>query len=137
MFNKEIIINNPTRTEYVTREVHEHRAPTDKSIELLRDMEKQALDNFISRYDVTSNCINGSVFLFRNPIYNKIEWHVKFEINGEIINIEGKLQDMQFCLDNENIRNNKILTLFYEEVSKELAMKLTIDNSVEIVEQSR
>ena len=42
MFDRTVIVPGRTQTEYVTREVHEHRAPTDASVKLLREMEQKA-----------------------------------------------------------------------------------------------
>lgn len=56
MFDRAVIIApGRTETQYVTREVHEHRAPTDESIKILRDMEAKAWarveDVLLSRAD--------------------------------------------------------------------------------------
>jgi hypothetical protein len=62
MLNRTALIVAPTQhtTEYVTREVHEHRAPTDESVKLLREMEAKAQEQVIEAMhvgDMTFECV--------------------------------------------------------------------------------
>jgi hypothetical protein len=62
MFRKPevFIVNQPGRTEYVTRTVNEHRAPTDQSVALLKDMEEAARSKVVESVkvgDATFECV--------------------------------------------------------------------------------
>lgn len=62
MFKRQVNvnINAPTRTEYVTREVVEHRAPTDDSVRLLKEFEEKAqakLDSAVHVGDASFECV--------------------------------------------------------------------------------
>ena len=66
MFDKIILAPGRTRTEYVTREVHEHRAPTDESVKLLREMEQKARDQVIEaimKSAKTGKVGDGKIFI--------------------------------------------------------------------------
>jgi hypothetical protein len=61
MFNRTVILPMRTETRYVTQEVHEHRAPTDKSVALLKEMEAAADAKRIASLSIPGNEINGLV----------------------------------------------------------------------------
>ncbi len=69
------------RTEYVTREVHEHRAPTDESVALLAEMEEKARARIIERYrvDVGDNKL-GAVEIVE--MFDTMQRRVSFSLNG-------------------------------------------------------
>lgn len=63
-------------------EVHEHRAPTDESVRLLKEMEEKALAKLIGSYDVESNGFTGKVAIFDDgPMLKRVAVAI-FSING-------------------------------------------------------
>ena len=53
--------------------IHEHRAPTDESIRLLKEMEDKVKDNFVTSIIVEENIVNGAITIESDytPDYNK------------------------------------------------------------------
>ena len=84
MFNRTVI--NPTRTQYVTRsvevELHEHRAPTDESLKLLREMEEKVQASFIRRIDARDTAIPFETHSVRDALNDKLLFISVFSING-------------------------------------------------------
>lgn len=61
---------HPTRVESVTRNVHEHRAPTDESIKIYREMVEKAKAEVL---ELTLNGVEGNILN-----------HVKLSVQGDI-----------------------------------------------------
>jgi len=68
MFNKTTI--NQSGKSYVpyakSVTVHEHKAPTDKSVELLNEMQVKARDNIVSTFSISNNLFNVDLAVFQN-----------------------------------------------------------------------
>lgn len=80
MFNKTVIESGP-RT--ITKTVHEHRAPTDDSVKLLREMEQSASDEIIKKFRVQDNVIKDAVVVVsKNPVTTDVHAGIVFTING-------------------------------------------------------
>lgn len=63
--------------------VNEHRAPTDKSVELLNEFEEKAKKNIIYKTKIDKNHLKAIAIYFRDEIVtNRIHFYVKFELNG-------------------------------------------------------
>lgn len=71
------------RTEYVTREVHEHRAPTDESVKLLREMEQAADAKRTASMQMPGNLFQGVVEAYRNNADATIHARAVFDLNGK------------------------------------------------------
>jgi hypothetical protein len=67
---------------YVTRTVHEHKAPTDDSLKLLKEMQEKALHSIIDSFKVESNTMNGHIVVFKDYYAFKFMCGYKFELNG-------------------------------------------------------
>ena len=88
MFGREpkpvfVTVNQPQRTEYVTREVIEKRAPTDESVKLLREMEQSALSEVVKAVRVKDNdfeCVIQSMMLAEQ---DAMRYRVIFSMNGQ------------------------------------------------------
>lgn len=63
-------------------DVHEHRAPTDKSIALLREMEAAAEAKIIASVRLAGNGLNGSATLTENCADATMTARVVFDLNG-------------------------------------------------------
>lgn len=83
MFDRTIIVPGRTRTEFVTREVHEHRAPTDESVKLLREMEQKTKDQVIEAIHVGDTTFECVVHKAHYPMDDATEVVAIFSINGK------------------------------------------------------
>lgn len=75
-----------TETEYVTRTVHEYKAPTDDSVRLLNEFEQLARDRIIARFlsPAGDNKI-GAIALQENFDNHKLS--IFFVLNGTRIDV--------------------------------------------------
>ena len=92
MFNT-VLVAPATRTEYVTREVHEHRAPTDASVKLLTEMEDRARDRVIEAVhvgDMTFECV---IHTMKHYIDQSIEVMAVFSMNGRKMTVSHREQE--------------------------------------------
>lgn len=77
------VIIHDTRTEYVTKDVHVHRAPTDKSVELLREMETAArkeVDKAVSVQNTEFACV---VHRAHDQMSDSVKLKALFKLNGK------------------------------------------------------
>lgn len=93
MFDRIVLAPGRTRTEYVTREVHEHRAPTDKSVELLMEMEKAAKDKIVEAVHVKSNDFECVVHQCRHFEDMSHELVAVMVLNGKKITVSERGHD--------------------------------------------
>lgn len=94
MFNKTLIIAGRTRTEYVTREVHEHRAPTDESVKLLKEMEEKAADKIVDSVRVGNTTFECVVHTFKDYINDTTELKAIFSLNGKRMTASHTLRNL-------------------------------------------
>lgn len=74
------------RTEYVTREVnvHEHRAPTDESVKILREMQDAADKARIASFELEGNAFTGHVDVVRDSAQAyRVRARAVFDLNGK------------------------------------------------------
>ena len=66
------------------REVHhhEHRAPTDESVKLLKEMEEQALAKIDETIRIEGNGFNGIIHLMRESYDDTLRARAIYELNG-------------------------------------------------------
>jgi hypothetical protein len=90
MFNKSLTLIAPERhtTEYVTREVHEHRAPTDESVRLLREMEAKAREQIIEAVHVGDATFDCVVHTMRSVEDNTLRLLAIFSLGGKKMTAE-------------------------------------------------
>lgn len=80
-----VILERPARTEYVTRtvNVHEHRAPTDESVKLLREMEAKAEAEVIRAVQVGNSTFECCVHQYSDCMSDRMKWRAIFKLNGK------------------------------------------------------
>jgi hypothetical protein len=88
-----VVVNQPPRTEYVTRDVHEHRAPTDDSVKLLREMEEKAKDQVIQAVHVGDTTFECVVHMQKHPMDGSTSLLAVFSLNGKKMTAEFREQD--------------------------------------------
>lgn len=90
---KPVIINvtQPAHTEYVTRTVHEHRAPTDESVKLLREMEQAAQAKIDQSIRLEGNGFECVVRTERDEINDQRVAVAVFVLNGKRMRAEARV----------------------------------------------
>jgi hypothetical protein len=87
MFDRIVLAPSRTQTQFVTREVREHRAPTDESVKLLREMEQKAKDQVIEAVHVGDTTFECVVHKSRLPMDDAIEVMAIFSLNGKKLTV--------------------------------------------------
>ena len=90
MFDRVTYVPRVSRTEYVTCTVHEHRAPTDKSVELLKEFEKAATDKIEKSVNLTSNEFSCVVHQLKDFVSGETSFKAVFELNGKRMTAEAR-----------------------------------------------
>lgn len=70
-------------------EKHEHRAPTDESVRLLREMETAAREQVVTVHTF-DNVLGGSVALVHDPMTYCCVVHVRFTLNGHLYKVDHR-----------------------------------------------
>lgn len=65
-----------------TQTIHEHRAPTDESVKLLKEMEEQALAKLDETIRIEGNGFNGVIHLMRRDWGDELFARCVYTING-------------------------------------------------------
>ena len=76
------VILRDTRTEYVTKDIHIHRAPTDESVKILKDMEKAAEDKVLESVKVGDTTFECVVHRMMDYMSDQIVYRAVFKLNG-------------------------------------------------------
>lgn len=63
--------------------VTEKRAPTDESVRLLREMEKEALNKIIKNIDLSNNQFSARILVFEDLLNLNSKGKVLFSLNGK------------------------------------------------------
>ena len=86
MRNQQIVVvpvPGETRTEYVTKTVHEHRAPTDASVKLLREMEQAAEAKVVNAVRVGNTSFECVVHREVDNMNDQAVFRAVFKLNGK------------------------------------------------------
>lgn len=83
MFNRTVVVA-PSREApvYVEKTIHEHRAPTDKSVELLRDMEAKAEAEVVKSVAVSDNGFECVIHQIKDFMSAQHRYRVVWTLNG-------------------------------------------------------
>src|SRR6185369_4164674 len=93
MFDRVTVVAGRPRTEYVTREVHEHRAPTDDSVKLLREMEAKAREQVIQAVHVGDTTFECVCHMQKNHTDGSTTLMAIFSLNGKKMTAEFNEQE--------------------------------------------
>lgn len=114
-------INNPVRTEYVTKNVNvtEKKAPTDESVRLLMEMEEKVLQRFLGKMIVNDNSINLELASFFDITrFDKIVYY-RLTINGK--QYQDKV-DLRIPINGDSI--DYIIQSVVDSIAKTIAIVL-------------
>ena len=70
--------------------INEHRAPTDESVRLLRELEDAARDRVIASFPLEGNEIKGRVFVERDAWAAEISALALIDVNGKRLRVEHR-----------------------------------------------
>jgi hypothetical protein len=82
MFDTLVVSTPRAETQFVTREVHEHRAPTDASVALLKEMEAAARDKITAGLVISDNTFNCVVHFEQTAHDDRLHAMATFDVNG-------------------------------------------------------
>lgn len=103
LFGRDRFIEKPVivreeRTHYVERNVNvtEHRAPTDESVRLLREMEEAAEKNVLDRVKLADNGFECALTLYRDAMNDEVRVIARYKLNGRVSEVEHRIPTTQF-----------------------------------------
>jgi len=101
--------NHPTRTEFVTREVHEHRAPTDESVRLLNEMQQKAAENLIRTAHIEDNVLRDAIVGVSQDKFEDYTVWYRLTVNGREVMGDFKIPNYDFKVAGEQIIYERII----------------------------
>lgn len=99
MFDKTYLVEGKTHHEYIPYEktVTVNRAPTDESVKLLKEFEKEALAKIAETYFIESAVANGVVLTtYSNPTDLGKTFIVVFNLNGKKHTVKHNFEEWRF-----------------------------------------
>jgi hypothetical protein len=112
MFDTTTYVTNKTN---IDADIRIHKAPTDKSIELLNEMQKKALDNILGTIHLQDNQFKYTVTFYHEYRFQKVIAEVQFMLNSGKHSFTCELEPSKYTND---------LRSFLLEVKNKLAEKL-------------
>lgn len=133
-------INAPTRTEYVTRTVHEHRAPTDESVRLLKEMEEAARQKVLSSIRLDRNEFKCVIqFMLDNMSMDRVA-HVMLDLNGkkidEVVKASVRQTGPDGAVEFANVIRDRVAARLAQEVLS-VAFAHNMDDLIRVVGGNR
>lgn len=118
MFRRPVLVNvhAPQRTEYVTREVIEKRAPTDDSVKLLKEMEEKAIDKVVATIRVSDTEVECVILVTRLEYAAQTQARVVFSLSGRQMREDVVLKDGATRSEN--------LTMVRDAISRRIANEI-------------
>jgi len=108
------------QTNYVTREVHEHRAPTDDSVSLLKEMQEKAEQSRIASFPLDDNGFSGKIEVFQTVQDCQIRAIAVFDLNGRRFRVEAASNGADFD------SKEKLIVNLREEVVKKIGTEILL-----------
>lgn len=111
-------------TERVTKNVNvtEHRAPTDESVKLLREMEAEAQSRIVKSTRVADMGFECVIHSMRDSINSQIRFAVIYSLNGKKHRVDHDVEDMGSRVE----LTRKTVDSLIDAVAKDMAEKLLI-----------
>ena len=98
--------------------VTEKRAPTDESVRLLREMEKEALNKIIKNIDLSNNQLYARLLVFEDPLNLNSKGKVLFSLNGKKHELNVSFGFLESKED--------MIKMCYDELAKYIAREILI-----------
>lgn len=114
----------------------EYRAATDESVQVLREMEKEALENVLNRVVLKNNLVEASFLYFQKAgMVDAVFIRGLFSLNGIIMKFDRRIDASDWRQGLRQFATHhakeQLLLLFYEYLSQEIA-KLLIQQTPDI-----
>lgn len=102
-------------------EVIEHRAPTDDSIRLYKELEEKAERNLVRKETFNENILNGLVCCFEyGASFDNLTAHIRFNLNGK--DYHEVIEMRRSFLDRDRLRQ-----MLYTAIMSELAKTFIVE----------
>ncbi len=115
MFDRTVIQTGSDTYIPYEKSVKVERAPTDKSVELLNEMQAAAKKNLIKHIVLKNNSLSGSVSIFKNGACRNTTVLYRYILNGKEYVIEKIIDRIA-----EDIDKRKMLENLFENMSKQI-----------------
>jgi hypothetical protein len=96
--------------------VTEKRAPTDESVRLLREMEKEALNKIVKNIDLSNNQFSARLLVFKDLLNLNTKGKVLFSLNGKRHELNVEFGFLELEVD--------MIKLCYDELAKYVAREI-------------
>lgn len=126
------MFDNYYSKEYISYEksvkISEYRAPTDESVRLLRDFEKEALNKLIGIYEIRDNSFNSSFHVFKSPESFGYKIIGRFYLNSKEFKFEFTISLFDTPpIEIGHIINDKLLEVIRIKIIEKISEVLSID----------
>lgn len=105
----------PARTTHVDHTVHEHRAPTDESVRLLKDMEEAAKEKIVASLYTPQNTFGSTWLISRKDFGFEHEYVCRYSLNG----VAHEFKTTEELIDHRT--QEELLKSVFEKFSKHFA----------------
>ncbi len=113
--------------------VNEHKAPTDKSVELLNEMQEKAQRNVIATIKIEENFLKAVAIYYRDEmIMDRMTYHIRFELNGKEYTIEDYIDKFEWRQE----MSKSYMGLGHETIFRALHKKFSEMVANELMKQS-
>lgn len=113
--------------------VNEHKAPTDKSVELLNEMQEKAQRNVIATIKIEENFLKAVAIYYRDEmIMDRMTYHIRFELNGKKYTIEDYIDKFEWRQE----MSKSYMGLGHETIFRALHKKFSEMVANELMKQS-
>lgn len=104
-------------------DVHEHRAPTDASVKLLKEMEEAADKRRISVMQIESTLFKGVVEVWNNPWDATMTARCVFDLNGHRATAEATMSSYKLAQSRD-----PLLIALHDEIAKKIGAEVLLDS---------
>lgn len=106
-----------------------NRAPTDKSVQLLNEMQEKAQQNIIATIKIEQNFLRAVAIYFQDEIIkDRVIYHIKFELNGKEYQIKDYVDNFEWRKEISEsymgLGNEVIFKALHKKFSEMIAMEL-------------
>jgi hypothetical protein len=129
-----VVIERPSRTEYVDRHVTINRAPTDKSVELLREMEAKARAEVDKTIRVANTHFECVVHQYQDALNHTMNWRAIFSLNGKKLSADA---DCDLSRLKQNPDMHEHFAKLRDAMAKEIAAHVLNDAFVAMIRGRR
>lgn len=140
MFNKQYIAS--VKREYIPYEksvkITEHKAPTDESLKLLREMKEEVKSEIIHSIVLKDNILNAVGIFFQNGFVFggnslSVRCMIKYVLNGKEMRFEKEFS-LSNLSDNRHPKSYVFMKAFISALSEHLSVQIMKSSGIEKVD---